>query len=137
MNILGIDFGTKKCGLAWLQKGLDVVLPFGIIEEDSKFKPGLKPRESIKAQLLRIIKDENIGMMVFGLPFGPDGSENDNTRRVRAFAEELKKELKVPVEFVGEEFTSQEAAGMGGDASLDEKAAMLILEAYRETLCSP
>lgn len=132
MNILGVDFGTKKCGLAWLQQGLDVVLPFGVIEEDYTSKPGLKPRESLKNQLLKIIKDEHIGKVVFGLPFGLSGAENDNTHRIRAFAEELKKEVDIPVAFVGEEFTSQEAARMGGGASLDEKSAMLILEEYRD-----
>ena len=31
MNILGIDFGTKRIGLAWVQIGLDVILPFGVV----------------------------------------------------------------------------------------------------------
>ena len=31
MNVLAIDYGDKRIGLAWVQTGLDVVLPYGLI----------------------------------------------------------------------------------------------------------
>ena len=50
MNILGVDFGTKRMGLAWVNKELGVVLPFGNIHEKDKIQMMLK--------LAKIIKEE-------------------------------------------------------------------------------
>ncbi len=124
MNILGIDFGTKQIGLAWMQEGLDVVLPFGVVEHEDR-------KKNIEA-VAKLIADERIHKVIIGLPFGSDGEETENTKRVRGFADELKKIIDAPIEFEGEEFTTKEAAQMEGDASLDEKAAMLILQGWKE-----
>ena len=118
MNILGVDFGQKRIGLAWVQEGLDVILPFGVVKD--------------RKELVQLIKAERIGKVVIGLPFGMDGEENVNTNRIRAFAEELKKEIELPLEFIDERFTTHEANRMGGIATADEKAAMIILESYLE-----
>jgi len=116
MNILGIDYGKKRIGLAWVQGGLDVVLPFGVTQED---------------KIPALIKEEGIGKVIVGLPIGLDGEENENTSRVRAFVEGFKKHVDVPVEFIDERFTSQQADRMeGGEATRDEKSAMVILQSY-------
>jgi len=117
MNILAIDHGKKRIGLAWVQEGLDVVLPYGVIEGGVE-------------ELVKLIKSENINKLVVGLPIGLDGKENQNTKRVREFADELKKKVNLPIEFVDERFTSRQADNMGGDVSRDEKSAMLILQSY-------
>ena len=122
MNILGIDYGQKRIGLAWVQEGLDVVLPFGVIQKT--------PDELCPDELVNIIQTEKIHKIVVGLPVGMEGEENNNTKRIRGFAEELQNKTKLPLEFVDERFTTHEANRMGGVASADEKAAMLILESY-------
>lgn len=120
MNILGIDFGTKNIGLAWVETGIGAVLPYGVIKEE-KGKTKLK-------QLVDLVKQENIERVVFGLPIGLGGEENINTKRVRDFVEELKQSIDVPVEFMNEMFSSQQADRSAGGASRDEKSAMIILE---------
>jgi len=74
MNILAIDFGTKKIGLAWVQKELGVVLPYGVVEE--------KPGESRHEQLVNLIKEERADKLVVGLPISADSDveENENTK---------------------------------------------------------
>ncbi|MBI4427451.1 MAG: Holliday junction resolvase RuvX [Candidatus Magasanikbacteria bacterium] len=125
MNILGVDYGSKKIGLAWVDTALKVVLPFGVVGDQRNGR--------LKDQVAELIKKEKIDKLVVGLPLGLDGKENDNTRRVRKFADELKKEIKISVDFVDERFTSVQAdrtdSGVVG-ASRDEKSAMIILEAY-------
>lgn len=117
MNIIGIDYGKKRIGLAWVQEGLDVVLPYGIVGNVE--------------ELIKLVKKEKIDKLVIGLPIGLDGrQENENTQRVREFAEKLKKEIDLPIEFVDERFSSAEADSMGGEVSRDEKAAMVILQSY-------
>ncbi len=122
MNILAIDYGTKNIGLARASTEVDVVLPFGVIENEDK-KSGLQ-------ELVNKIKKEKIDKIIIGLPFSLDGTENKNTQRVRGFADELKKEINIPVEFATEIFSSQAGDRMGAGVSRDEKAAMVILQGY-------
>lgn len=118
MNILAVDYGRKRIGLAWMQEGLDVVLPYGVIENGNITK------------LVKLIKEEKINKVVMGLPIGLDSNENKNTEKVREFADELQKKSDVALEFVDERFTSAQADRMEGDATRDEKAAMVILQSY-------
>ncbi len=119
MNVLGVDYGRKRIGLAWLQTGLDVVLPYGVAHSFE--------------ELVKLIKEEKVDKVVFGLPLTlEEMSENPNTKRIRKFADEIKKETGVEIDFADERLTTAEAMQMGGDATLDEKAAMLILQTYLE-----
>jgi putative holliday junction resolvase len=119
MNILGVDYGRKRIGLAWVQEGLDVVLPYGVVGS--------------LEELVEFIKKERIDKVVLGLPLDMEEmTENDNTKRIRKFADEVKKQTGVEIDFADERLTTSEARQMGGDATLDEKAAMLILQTYLE-----
>lgn len=127
MNILGIDFGQKKIGLAWFQEGLDLVLPFGTIDNR---KTILADRQGTVGRIADLIRTERIGKVIIGLPLDMYGRENENTKRVQAFASELRSLVQVPIEFCDELFSSQQADNMGGIVSRDEKSAMVILESY-------
>ncbi len=124
MNILGVDFGTKRIGLAWVNKDLGVVLPYGQIRG--------KDREEMLLNLAKFIKEEKIDKVVFGLPLTLGGQESPNSRRVRTFVDELKKIINVQVDFYDERLSSFAADQMEGEASRDEKAAMIILTDYLE-----
>jgi putative holliday junction resolvase len=116
MNILGIDYGQKRIGLAWVDTALGVILPYGILNNTK--------------EVIDVIEVEKIDKVVIGLPLGLDGKENENTNKVKKFVDDLQKEVEIPVELVDERFTSRQADVMGGDASRDEKSAMLILDSY-------
>jgi len=122
MNLLGIDYGKKRIGLAWVQDGLDVVLPFGIVDNERQ--------TAYNKQLLNLIKEENIDKVIVGFPLNVDGSDTNSTQGVLEFVDHLKTALNIPVEIVDERFTTAQAKQMGGGASLDEKSAMLILQSY-------
>ena len=126
MNILGVDYGKKRIGLAWCDTAVGVVLPFGVVET-SDF--GLQT-----SALVALIQKERIEKVVVGLPLGLDGKENENTKTVQTFVDMLKSEVRVPIAMVDERFTSAQADRMtGGDASRDEKAAMVIVQTYIES----
>ena len=116
MNILAIDHGKKRIGLAWAQEALGIVLPYGVVETMD--------------EVVDLIKEEKISKVIVGLPLGLDGKENANTKVVREFAGKLEGKIGVMVEFVDERLTSKQADNMGGEVSRDEKAAMIILESY-------
>ncbi len=122
MNILGVDWGKKRIGLAWVQSGLDVVLPFGIIDASKK-----DPIVEIET----IVREEGIEMVVIGLPKALSGEEGDNALSVRAVGEKIAQKTGVTVQFIDERFSSQAADRFGADgASRDEKAAMIIVQAF-------
>ncbi len=121
MKILGIDFGTKTLGLAMTDTDLDIVFPFGTMHN---FEP--KVFLNIKDLVLK----EDFEKIVMGLPLGMNGEETEATARVRAFAGKLESEVGMGVVFEDERFSTHEADRMGGEASRDEKSAMIILEQY-------
>lgn len=122
MNILAIDYGTKRLGLAWSDTTLGVVLPYGIVEGDTL------PRKV--TALVNMLKKERIEKIVVGFPFGTDGKENKNTERVQKFVYELQKHITIPVDYQDERFSSYGADSMGEGVSRDERSAMFILEGY-------
>lgn len=122
MNILSIDFGTKNIGLAWCDTGMGVVLPYGVIKNVDKIKA--------KNELADLVKKERIQKVVIGLPSSLNGGENENTKRIKIFGEDLKNMIDAGVEFYDERFTSQQADRMEGGVSRDEKSAMIILEGF-------
>lgn len=126
MNFLAIDYGTKNIGLARASSNMDLVLPFGSVENSD--------HQGAVRKIAEIVTSEKIDKIIIGLPAGLDGSENKNTIKVRSFAESLAQEIIVPIEFMTEIFSSQAGDRMGGGVSRDEKAAMVILEGYIQKL---
>lgn len=124
MNILSIDYGSKRIGLAWVDTNLGVILPFGIVEKKTV-------SEKIK-ELVEIIEKERLDLIVVGFPVDRNGKENTNTERVKKMVFELQKKVKLPIEYFDERFTSQAADAKGGGVSRDEQSAMIILEGFLE-----
>lgn len=126
MNILAVDFGTKNIGLAWCDSQMGMVLPYGIIKNFDKIKT--------QNELADLIKKERIQKVIIGLPFSLDGKENENTKRIRKFGDDLKKTVTADVDFFDERFSSQQADRSKGGVSRDEKSAMIILEGYLQKI---
>ncbi|KKS71125.1 MAG: RNAse H domain protein, YqgF family [Candidatus Magasanikbacteria bacterium GW2011_GWE2_42_7] len=88
--------------------------------------------EKWKTELPALIESEGIQNIVIGNPLGMDGGENENTKRVQDFVDELSAMIAVPIELYDERFSSKQADAMGGTATRDEKSAMVILQSYLE-----
>ncbi len=133
MRLMGIDFGTKRVGLA-LSDGQGLLAhPYATLTRST--------RERLFADLLAIIARENVQAVVLGLPLGLDGQETETTRQVRNFAASLKRRVSIPIYFQNEALSSQYAqeqlrqAGRRGQKQrmvLDQQAAVLILNDYLE-----
>ena len=120
MNILAIDYGTKRIGLAKWSNAVNVILPISTVSSID--------------ELLVVIKENNIDKIVVGLPVSLDGNQkNDNINRVEKFVEEIKDKLKIEIDFCDERFSSQQADRMGGGVSRDERSAMIILQSYLDS----
>lgn len=122
MNILALDYGSKRIGLAWSDTTLGVILPFGVVE-----KPNVKAKVK---ELIELIEKERIDRIIVGYPLSLNGKENANTERIKKFVFELQKSTKIDVEYYDERFSSYGADAVGEGVSRDERSAMIILESY-------
>ncbi len=68
--------------------------------------------------------------VVVGLPLTLAGEEGEQAARARAFAEQLRRRLSVPVELHDERLTTKLAERAGGSADADSRAAAHLLESY-------
>lgn len=85
-KILAIDFGSKVIGTAMFCPGRD---PFPYAAEKIIYK---SHDESLKT-LTRIVRDEDIEVVVLGIPYFVDGKESSNTLKMKAFGELITKAI--------------------------------------------
>ena len=131
--VLGVDFGRKKTGTAFMDMNIKIPFPLLLIEKSNARK--------VKRALMDIIEEKNIDTVVFGLPLSDEGKESEWCSEIRRFSEFLLKSVKVNVVFVDEYGTSKEADYIlrGKKKSVKKKAndliaATLILENYLNVL---
>ena len=124
MKILGIDFGTKKIGLAVAEEGL--VEPYGELKvQGSRFKV-----QNLRERISQICQIEEIEKIVVGVSEGKSGE------RAKEFGQRLAEITGLPVEFSDETLTTRDALVKMKTVSkkwrgkLDAVAAALILESY-------
>ncbi len=101
MKILGIDYGTKRIGLALCLTESGMVLPHSTI--------AALPREHLFKNLCKIIEREGVDAIVLGLPLDESGKETDSTLRVKDFLRGLKAHTTLPIYLVEEAYTTVEA----------------------------
>ena len=128
MRILAVDLGKARTGLAVCDEGELLASPVGVIQEYN--------RERLAAAVAAKAGEYRVGEIVVGLPRNMDGSEGESAR---AFAEQLRALIDVPVHMQDERGTTITAHGYLNDtdtrgkkrkAAVDAVAATIILEDY-------
>ena len=130
MKYLGIDYGTKRIGLAFSPDGKFVwSLPF--VDQ-----PGLE-------KISEVILKESIETIVIGTTFQTNGMTSKMGLQSKQFAEELKEKTKANIIILDEAMTSICAKDLLKPLNLSSKklksridslSAKLLLEMYIETL---
>jgi putative Holliday junction resolvase len=126
-NILGIDYGSSKVGLALGDSETKLASPFKVIAPGDLF-----------LEIERLIERPGLGLAVMGLPVGLNSQETEQTKEVRQFAKDLAEKISIPLVFEDERLSSAAAKQVGrasptkrearsGD---DAVAAMYILQSY-------
>ena len=148
-NVLALDVGKARIGVAKGRFGSSLAFGHGVIERFYRDGKGRKRKRS-RAQVIDMIVDavqqEDASVLVVGLPRRSDGDDSAQTQYVREFAAIVRetasvRECGVAVVFEDERFTSsianQQLVGSGlpkhkrqDKGRIDEGAAVLILESY-------
>lgn len=138
MKYLGIDYGTKRIGLATSSEDGVFAFPYGTLEEVKD------PISKIK----KIVEKENIGEIVIGLSLDMSGKENPVNEKIKMFGEEVASETGLRVQYERETMTSLEAVRDPNQKSIrnarqikkekveniDARAAQIILARFLEKL---
>jgi len=122
-NILGIDYGSKRVGIALAHAVAKLPHPFTILPND----------ETLADSLKQLIVDQNVKHIVLGLPVPLESAESYQTKEVRLFGGKIESELSLPVSYVNESLSSVmvERRASGGAAQyVDDLAASEILERF-------
>jgi putative pre-16S rRNA nuclease len=121
-RVLALDYGSARCGAA-------VSDPSGTLA--TPLEPVLRPgtRKGFN-RLLALVAESGAARIVVGLPLSLSGRDSAQTTETRAFAERLRASVRIPVELYDERFTTRIAADAGGSASLDSRAAAVLLDEW-------
>lgn len=123
---LGVDWGEKRIGLALADSETKLATPFKLVGAGDV------------AEVVRIVKNEEIDLVVVGRPVQITNYELPITNeKYNEFIDSLKKKIDVPVKLVDERLSSKAADALIGTkktkASRDEIAAMIILQSWLDT----
>ncbi len=121
MKYLGIDYGTKKVGVAISDDTGTLAFP----------KAVLRHSHTLIGEIRDTIKTHTVEAIVVGQSLNTDGSENFIMDDIKRFVALLEKETNIPVYLQPEFFTSSEARREGStQIMIDASAAALILQRF-------
>jgi putative Holliday junction resolvase len=130
MRYLGIDYGSKKVGLALAPEGSSMAFPHSIIPNTSK----------LVEQVCALMAKEGVNAVVIGDSKDFQGRANPIAAAARALGDALAAHAGVPVFYEWEGLTSAEARRPHGKeektraphaaGDIDDSAAALILTSY-------
>ena len=121
MKILALDYGSARTGVA-------VSDPTGTIARPLCTIDGAASDEGL-ARLRGLVRDEEAGRIVVGLPLTLRGEVGAQAEETNRFVEQLRGAVDVPVETFDERFTTALAGPGEGD---DARAAAHLLSSYLE-----
>lgn len=123
MRYLGIDYGSKRIGLALSDEAGTMGFPYAIIDN----------APSLIERVAGLVREKKVGAIVIGESRTLSGNENLIARAAHAFGDALAHSAGVPVYYESEVFTSEEARQQPDrekHAHVDDSAAALILTSY-------
>lgn len=121
MNILSIDYGDARIGLAHSSESHKIALPLKVIKNNNQ----------IWEELSNIIKDYEIDYILVGLPLNFNSKDTQQTFKVRQFIKELKLKFHIQIEEYDERLTSSLAKRyIPKGQSIDIESARILLEEW-------
>jgi putative Holliday junction resolvase len=126
---LGLDVGDSRVGVALSD-------PLGIMASPLTIILRQNTAADIEA-ILDIVRKNNVGHIIVGLPFSMDGSLGYQAEKVRDFTAELRRHTEIPIEFKDERLSTvlakrivRKVRKTNRSTRYDSAAAALILQGY-------
>lgn len=131
MRVLAVDFGDARTGIAMSDLLCSIVGSTTVIHS--------RNQDKTIDEILRLVKENDVGEIVVGLPKNMNGTEGPRADLCREFADKLRQATGLPVKMWDERRTTVEAHnilsqhnyhGKKRKNTVDAVAASLILEGY-------
>lgn len=129
-NLLALDIGERRIGLAMADTGVKIAVPFGFLENT----------EQVMTDLTEVILRHEISTIVVGYPRNQSGEPTKQTEYVEDFVEAMTEiDVDVDIVFQDESLTSVQARERLGKnirqkGDIDAEAASIILQDYLEAM---
>lgn len=130
-KIMGLDYGDARTGVAISDLLCNIVGTTAVLPS--------RNTEKLLMDIVRLVKENQVGEIVVGLPKNMDGTEGSRAQLCREFARLVQEATGVPVTMWDERRTTVEAHnilsahnyhGKKRKETVDAVAASLILEGY-------
>jgi putative Holliday junction resolvase len=134
LTLFGIDYGTRKIGVAVGQTLTNTAMGIAVIP--------VRSGEPDWPQLDKLVQSWKPGAFVVGLPFNMDGTESEMSVRATRLAQTLTARYDRPCHFVDERLSTRAAREISRSnseligrrhndkAAVDALAAQLLLESW-------
>lgn len=131
-RIVGIDPGEARIGIAISDEDASIAFPRETV-------PARGDAEEVARKVRNALADDEIALVVVGLPLRLDGTEGEAARRAKAFGKVLGAVLKAEVVFWDERLTTAAAErslremgrrGTRRREVVDQSAATILLQGY-------
>jgi putative Holliday junction resolvase len=123
MKYLGIDYGTKRIGIAVSDDNGEFAFPKSIIG----------PQNAV-AEIAALCEKEKVGTIVIGKSVASNGGDNEIVPATERFREKLAAAIQLPIFFQQESFSTVEAHRYQVTAgNRDDSAAAIILQRFLDS----
>lgn len=121
MRKLGIDFGTKKVGLALTDEAGKLAFPHDVVPNNS----------DLLTTVVDLLAEKQVDTIIIGHSLAHDGTPNLVQADIEAFIADLTLRVLVPIHLEPEQLTTTQAALLTGkNDRTDAAAAALILDTW-------
>lgn len=118
---MGIDFGSKKVGIAFTDESGAMAFPHSVIPNDAQ----------LNKTIIALVKEKGVGEIVMGHSLDKSGKENKIHTSVEEFMMDMTLELGIPIHLEPEQYSTQQALRIQGkNAGIDASAAAIILDSF-------
>lgn len=127
MKLIGIDYGSKRVGVAVSDADGSMAFPKAVVPND----------RTLMSTIKELLKKEQVEAVVVGESKARDGSDNPIMQNARVFVGDLERETGLPIHFEPEFYSSAEAKRLKEQAGaqtgiVDAEAAAIILNSFIE-----
>ena len=138
MPILGIDYGSRRIGVAVSDATGTIALPLKILD--------IKSVAQAVAKVAEVVAERSAEQVVVGLPLNMNGTEGEMATAARRFAEALEEAVAAHVTLFDERLSTSEIERVLLEADLsrnkrkgvrDKLAARVILQAWMDAQAPP
>jgi putative Holliday junction resolvase len=120
-RFLGIDFGTKKVGLAISDEARGMAFPYSVVLNTG----------DLAEKIQEVCRKENISAIIIGESRDFNGAPNPVMKKILPFKKKIEEKLGLPVYLEPEYLTSKQARNIQEDsATTDASAAAIILQSW-------